>query len=123
MRLLVGPVLLVLAGTVCATAEPYVEKLKGKHELWEDFEGGKVCKVTLGHEPTIGGFAFKGDARCMKAFKFTGDAYAWHVGSDGWLAITDATRRTLVRFKPHKDGSFYADRSADGLDNLNLTRE
>ncbi len=123
MRLLLASVALLTAGAVCAAAEPSVAKLKGKHEIWEDFEGGKVCKVTLGDEPTIGGFVLRGDARCMKAFKFAGDAYAWHVGADGWLAITDATRRTLVRFKPHKDGAFYADRAADGLENLNLTRE
>lgn len=122
MRFSIALVAVLASVAVANASEPYVSKLKGKYDLWEDFEGGKVCKVTLAPDATIGGFVFKGDDRCMTTFKFTGDPQSWFVDKEGWLVILDATRKTLARFKPGKDGSFYANRTADGLENLNLTR-
>jgi hypothetical protein len=122
MRLLSGLVLLLATASTLAAAATDIDKLKGKYKLWEDFEGGKVCDVTLETEPTIGGHVFKGNERCMKPFKLSGDPSAWFLDQQGSIAIIDATRKVLVRFKRTPDGSYYAVRATEGLENLNLTR-
>ena len=122
MRLLTGLALSAALFTV-ATAGPGIETLQGTYELWEDFEGGKVCDVVLETERTIGGYVVRGDNRCMKAFKFSGEPHAWFIDREGWATIVDASRKILVRLKPGEDGSFHANRSAHRLENLNLTRK
>jgi len=112
----------VLAGCTAAIAEDgYAGKLKGAYEIWEDFEGGKVCPLALDDEQSIGGFALEGDDQCMEPFKLTGDPNAWFLDDEGWLVLIDAARQTLVRFRPDEKGGFYADRTADRLESLNLT--
>lgn len=122
MKRLVVAVVLLLAGSVSALAETAgVSGLKGNYDIWEDFEGGKVCPIRLEDGTTIGGFALAGDDQCMQTFKFDGDPAAWFVDDEGWLVLIDATRKILVRLAPSTDGSFYANRTADGLESLNLT--
>jgi hypothetical protein len=118
MRFLIGFAFLLAAVSATRAAGA-----GGKYSLWEDFEGGKVCEVVLTAEQTIGGYVFQGNQRCMKVFKFDGEPYAWFIDQEGWATIVDATRKILVRFEPHKDGSFYANRTADRLESLNLTRD
>jgi len=121
MRLIIGVALLVASCIASVASEPYAEKLKGKFDIWEDFEGGKVCPVTLTDETSIGGFALEGDESCLAELKLGGDPSAWFIDDAGRFVLIDATRHALVRFEPLEDGSFYANRSAEGLDNLNLT--
>jgi len=54
-------------------------------------------------------------------FKLTGDPAAWFLDRERWLVLIDATRQVLLRMLPLDDGTFRADRSADGLESLNLT--
>ena len=110
----------LLASTVSVLADGE-SKFKGAYDIWEDFEGGKVCKINLGDEPTIGGYALEGDANCFAAFKLDGDPYAWFVDQERRIVIIDATRKILIRFEPVEDGAFYARRTDAGLENINLT--
>ncbi|WEK50235.1 MAG: AprI/Inh family metalloprotease inhibitor [Candidatus Kaistia colombiensis] len=124
MNRLIVAISLLLAGSVSALAETAdVSTLKGSYSIWEDFEGGKVCPIQLDDGTTIGGFALEGDDQCMQTFKFDGDPAAWFVDDEGWLVLIDATRKILVRLAPSTDGAFYANRTADGLESLNLTPE
>lgn len=121
MRPLVS-LILAIAMSSATTAAPDISKVKGNYDLWEDFEGGKVCKVVLTSDQTIGGYVFKGDNRCIKVFKFDGDPHAWFIDQKGWLTIVDAARKVLVRLQPLEDGTFHADRSADRLEGVVLSR-
>jgi len=95
--------------------------LKGAYDLWEDFEGGKVCNIKLDDEQTIGGFVLEGDEDCFSALKLGGDPYAWFLDSEGQLVVTDATRKVLARFAPVEGGAFYFRRTDAGLESLSLT--
>lgn len=119
--LLIGAAWLAAGCIALAASGAYAENPKGKFDIWEDFEGGRVCPVTLTDEMAIGGFALEGDEACLGELKLGGDPAAWFIDGEGSFVLIDATRHALVRFKALEDGSFYADRSADGLDNLNLT--
>ena len=121
MRLIIGVAFLVASCIASVASEAYAEKLKGKFDIWEDFEGGRVCPVTLSDETAIGGFALEGADACLAELKLGGDPAAWFIDGEGSFVLIDATRHALVRFNALEDGSFYADRSAEGLDNLNLT--
>lgn len=115
---------MLVAACCCAgalAAEDGVEQTAGSYELWEDFEGGTVCPIDLEAEPTIGGYALNTtDEACFGAFKLDGDPYAWYLDGEGGLVLADAARQVLVRLLPVENG-FHADRSADGLESLNLT--
>jgi len=114
----------ILAALLLGVLQVHAESpasLAGPYDIWEDFEGGTVCPLTLEDEPAIGGSALSGDDDCMQVFNFAGDPYAWFPDGEGRLVIIDATRRVLVRFDALQDGTFYAIRSDAGLENLNLT--
>jgi hypothetical protein len=123
MRLLAAATMLAASCLLANASDDAESKLKGRYEIWEDFEGGTVCKLFLDDEMSIGGNALEGDDQCMQSFKLDGDPNAWFVDDEGKLVLIDAMRRVLVRFEPHSDGSFYANRTADGLESLNLTPE
>ena len=112
---------LLLSVTPLASAAMNAAPPAGHYEIWEDFEGGAVCQLLLEDAVSIGGFALAGDNDCMAAFKFSDDPHAWFLDDQDRLAIIDATRNVLVRFERLADGSFYARRNAEGLENLNLT--
>lgn len=115
--------LLLLASGVQVSIAQDTAAIAGEYSIWEDFEGGTVCPMTLENERTIGGYVLTGDDDCMVPFKLSDDPYAWFVDDEGKLVIIDVTRKVLVRFEPLQDGSFYAQRQAEGLENLNLTPE
>ncbi len=116
-----GLAALLLSVTALAAAAMNAAPPAGHYEIWEDVEGGAVCELLLEDASSIGGFALAGDNGCMAVFKFSGDPHAWFLDDNGGLAIIDATRKILARFERLADGSFYARRDADGLENLNLT--
>jgi len=66
MRFFLGLCPLLASCTIGNATEPYVNKLKGKYALWEDFEGGKVCKVTLKCRTDHRRHRARGDARYAK---------------------------------------------------------
>lgn len=114
--------LLLGSGVQVSNARDVVA-IAGDHAFWEDFEGGTICQVTLENVRTIGGYVLSGDEQCMAAFELSDDPYAWFVDDVGQLVITDVTRKVLLRFEPLENGSFYARRENEGLNNLNLTRD
>jgi len=115
------PLAFLLASGAAALAEDNAN-LKSAYEVWEDFEGGRVCRVELTDERTIGGNVIGGDVACVRELDLDEEPAAWLIDNEGWFVLIDATRRILVRFEPSPDGvSFYADRRADGLPSLNLT--
>jgi len=101
------------------------EKIKpflGDYDLWEDFEGGRVCRITLENARTIGGYAVTSDTACVGALKLGGDLFAWFPAEDGAVVLIDAARKTLARLEPLPDQTFYARRQDQGLENLVLSR-
>ena len=93
----------------------------GRFNLWEDFEGGRVCPIELENARTIGGYTFVFDDSCLKALNLP-DAMAWFPAEDGAIVIIDGTRKILVRLAKQDNGDYYAQRQVVGLENLNLTR-
>ena len=120
MRSLIAAALL-LAGCSAVQAAPDASQVKGSYDIWEDFEGGTVCPLTLDDAEAIGGYALEGDDTCMQVFKFAGDPYAWFLDDDSRLVMIDATRQVLARFQPLEDGVFRADRSDEGLEGVVLS--
>ncbi len=121
MRSALGLLVLLAGGSPAMAADPDPTQLKGKWELWEDHEGGTVCPITLESGQAIGGFALTGSEACFRKLKLRGDPYAWFLDKDGNFILIDATRKMLARFDRLEDGTFYARRGGEGLDNLNLT--
>lgn len=107
---------------VASRTDPVVSRLKGHYVLWEDFEGGWGCEITLTDTPTIGGFAATTDDACLRQLDIPEDVFAWFIApDDGWLVLIDVTRRILLRLEPHQDGTFYAVRRELQLPNLVLS--
>lgn len=105
-----------------AAPDAWASQLQGRHVLWEDFEGGRVCRITLTDERTIGGYAVTSDEPCIRRLAIPEDLFAWFIDAEGWLVLIDVTRRPLLRMKPSpSDGDFYAQRSDQQLENLVLS--
>ena len=123
MKALLTPILLCAAmGTAhAAPAQNQTAGLAGEYDLWEDFEGGRVCALTLTDAPTIGGDAAEGDEDCIAQLGLDGDVFAWFIAEDERLVLADAMRRVLVRFNLTGDGVYYAIRAEAGLENLVLS--
>jgi hypothetical protein len=94
----------------------------GPFEIWQDFEGGKICDVILTDEVSIGGKGLQVDQTCLEAIDFGGEPLAWHIDDEGWLRFTDALRKFVLRFEPQADGSFYARRVEEQKESLVLSR-
>lgn len=108
--------------SVASRSDPAVSRIKGHYVLWEDFEGGRMCQISLTDTPTIGGFAATADDACVRQLGIAEDVFAWFIApDDGWLVLIDATRRILLRLQPQQDGSFYAVRTEMQLPNLMLS--
>lgn len=97
-------------------------RLRGKHDLWQDGEGGPVCRVTLETAPTIGGHVIQADADCDRKLKLGGDPFAWFVDPAGVLVIVDAARRPLLHLQRLDDGSYKDRRDGDYVNAILLTR-
>jgi len=102
-----------------AAADAYVADLKGRQDLWEDVESGRVCSVTLEDVRTIGGYAVTADDECVVKLDVGGDLFAWFIRDDGALVFIDATRQPLLTLDRLPDGTFYVNRY--GQQSLNLT--
>jgi hypothetical protein len=116
-------VAVLLSPALAVAKDKDVAAIAGPYSIWEDFEGGRVCPITLDAGRTIGGYVLEGDNDCMVPFKLPDDPYAWFVDKDGKLTFIDVTRHILLQFERLADGSFYARREQFGLENLNLTPE
>jgi len=103
-----------------ATAEE--TRLSGKHDLWQDGEGGPVCHVTLETTPTIGGHVMQADADCDRKLKLGGDPFAWFLDPAGVLVIVDPARRPLLHLRRLDDGSYKDRRDGDYVNAILLTR-
>lgn len=121
MRASLALAALVAAGSLAVAADADPVRLKGQWELWEDHEGGTVCALGLDNAPAIGGFALEGSEACLRTLKLKGDPYAWFLDPQGNVVLIDATRKAVLRLDRLDDGSFYAQRREEGLENLNLT--
>jgi len=121
MKALLAPLLFCAAMSAAhANPDPAI-RLAGDYDLWEDFEGGRVCALTLTGDQTIGGYGAEGDEDCIAHLGLDGDIFAWFVAGDGQLVLIDATRRALLRFNVTGDGIYYANREGTGLENLVLS--
>ncbi|KRW62859.1 AprI/Inh family metalloprotease inhibitor [Pseudomonas sp. TTU2014-080ASC] len=105
-----------------APAPQYAERLKGAYDLWQDGEGGPLCKVRLGDTPTIGGLSLQADEDCASKLNLAGDPYAWFINPNGQLIIIDATRQALLRMKVLEDGSYKDPRDGDYVNAVLLSR-
>lgn len=107
-----------------ATPDPWTSRLQGRYVLWEDFEGGRVCRITLTDQRTIGGYAVTADDACLRELAIPDDVFAWFINADGWLVLIDVTRKPLLRMEPSPSGGdFYAQRSDQQQENLVLSAD
>lgn len=97
-------------------------RLSGKHDLWQDCEGGPVCHVTLETAPTIGGHVIQAEADCARKLKLGGDPFAWFLDPAGVLVIVDPARRPLLHLRRLDDGSYKDRRDGDYVNAVLLTR-
>lgn len=104
--------------------EPGAEeaRLSGKHDLWQDGEGGPVCHVTLTTTPTIGGNAIQAEDDCDRKLKLGGDPFAWFINPAGVVVIVDPARRPLLHLERLADGSYKDRRDGGDVNAVLLTR-
>lgn len=126
--------LLAVATSACANATPPTGETHtrpaaqsalapqpGRYALWQDGEGGRVCKLTLLSARTIGGQALKAQEDCDGRLSLGGDPQAWFVAEQGYVVIIDATRRVLLRMEPLGDGDYRDRRRGDYVDAVILS--
>lgn len=107
-----------------APAEPFVARVAGDYDLWEDTEGGQVCRITLQRHRVIGGYGVAvQDPDCLQVLELDGDPYAWFIADDGALVVLDAARTVLLRMPPNRGGGgvFYQRRDDQGRRALMLS--
>jgi len=97
-------------------------RLSGKHDLWQDGEGGPVCHVMLTTTPTIGGMAVQADDDCDRKLRLGGDPFAWFINPAGVVVIVDPARRPLLHLERLADGSYKDRRDGDFVNAVLLTR-
>jgi hypothetical protein len=93
----------------------------GRYDLWQDGEGGQVCKLTLQSGRTIGGHPLKAATGCDERLSLGGAPQAWFVDAQGRVVIVDATRRVLLRMEPLDNGEYRDRRRGDYVDAVILS--
>lgn len=86
---------------------------------WEirDRSGKKRCRVVLGKEAAIGGYAIEVAESCRKSFPVMNEVAGWRLLENWTIDLIDATRKTRVRFTT-PDERYVAIPEIDGIVSL-----
>ncbi len=88
----------------------------GRYEI-RDTTGKKKCRFTLKRDLTIGGMQIDVAKDCAAKFPVMGEITAWRLMENWTIDLSDALRKTRVRFQT-PDERYVAIPEVDGIDEL-----
>lgn len=112
LAVLVAPFVLG-APALAADALPGPEAYAGRWDFSGDTEGSGACVLEMRTPRIIGGYEMSLGKGCSAVFPDVEEIYAWRPSPGGGIAFADATRHTVLDFRPTADGAFVA-RASDG---------